>query len=103
MRAARRLIRSHLCGNNGRGGHRALGEIFGVLKLVFAMRVPKHLFGKIYAVILKRIENWNEPEECVTGYAEVFYSDNSKTEQSSGAGIYLTNKQRSFRLKCMIS
>ncbi|CAD7085101.1 unnamed protein product [Hermetia illucens] len=96
MRAAHRLIRLNLWENNGCGGHRALEELLGGLNPVLTMtsdsRVPIHLLGRRYVVTLKLREDGEDPEECVAGYTEVFYTDGSKTEEGSGAGVYLSNK-----------
>ena len=75
-------------------------ELLGVPNPVLTMpsdsRVPIHLFGRRYVVTLKRREDWEDPEECVEGYTEVFYTDGSKTEEGSGAGVYLSNKNEKW-------
>lgn len=74
-------------------GYTELGEFPGVVNPVYSdFRISIHMFGRRNEVILKRRENWDVPEDFVAGYREVFFIDDSKTEECFGAGIYVSNR-----------
>lgn len=81
MKAVHGLILLDLWGNNRRDGNTELQklsvELNPVSVMLFNFQIPAHAL------------KWEDREECMGGYTEVFYIDGSKTNQGTGAGYKL--------------